>query len=461
MPSLFVGPSYSLATYKASSQRSVNLYLVGMETPSKAPFILDAVPGLTLFAELGAEIRGSLRADGRCFVVAGYTLYEVDANGAKTARGTLNTGQGPVSMAWGTTQLVIVDGVSGYVLTLATNAAAQIIDGDFYGSTTVAYLDGFFLFARPDSQQFFISAIDDASDIDGLDFASAESSPDGLVAVMVDHRQVLLFGEYTIEVWNNFGGDFPFQRNNGASIEVGCMAAHSVRQIDNGVMFLGQDRNGSGIVYRLMDTQQAVRVSTQAVEQALSEGNLSEAVAYVYQERGLTFYAINAPGLSATWVYEVSTGTWHERCDLDGQGQFTPLRVKHHVFAFGKHLMGGDDGNLYELDRTAYTFGATERVCERTSPHTAGPDLGMLSFGAFVLDATTGEAPQGVDPVVSLSWSNDGGASFGNPVSRSLGKVGERFPRLTWRRLGIARNRVWRLRFSDNAPFSIINAEVV
>ena len=41
---------------------------------------------------------------------------------------------------------------------------------------------------------------------------------------------------------------------------------------------------------------------------------------------------------------------------------------------------------------------------------------------------------------------------------RSLGKTGEIFARLLWNALGQARDRVWKVKFSGNAPFSIIDA---
>lgn len=458
----FVGPSYSLTTYKASAQRSVNLHLVPLETASKAQFIMEAVPGLSLFVNLGAEIRGAIEAAERCFVVAGATLYEVSSSGVATNRGTLVTSSGPVAMEWGTTQLVIVDGSRGYVLTLATNVFQQITSSAFYGSNTVSYLNGYFGFVRPDTQQFYVSAIDDATDLDALDFVSAERSPDDLVGVIDDHNQILLFGRLTIEPWDPYPqSGFPYQRNNGASIEVGCMAADSIRQVDNAVMFLGRDKNGQGMVYKLANVQQPIRISTQAVEEKLAEStDLSQAIAWTWQRNGLTFYCLNAPGVSSTWCYEIRSGTWFEWCDLDEFGQFKAFRVNHCVFAHGKHLVGGDDGKLYYLDPTVNTFDGDERVCERTSPHSATPSLDRVSFSKFVLDATTGEAPQGVSPVVTLAWSNDGGATYGNPVQRSLGEVGNRFPRVSWRLLGSARNRVWKLRFSDNAPFQIISAQV-
>lgn len=454
----FVGPSYQLSNRKASIQRSVNLYLLGMETPSKVPFILQAVPGLSVFASLSGAIRGIFEAADRCFVVAGSSLYELAANGTATLRGTLNSNQGPVDFAWGTQQLVVVDGQYGYVLTLASNAFVQITSLGWQGSSRVAYLDGYFVFVSPGTQVFYISAIDDATTLDELDFASSESSPDLLVSHLVDHRELWLFGQQTVEVWFNQGGaDFPFARNQGASMEVGCIATFSAQKLDNGVMWLGRDKNGSGMVYR-SNGYQPQRVSTVAVEEALqSSTDLSQAVAYVYQQDGQTFYCLNAPGVPSTWCYEIASGAWHERCDLDQAGEFTALRVDNHAYALGLHLMGDDTGNVYKLDKTKNTFNGSVRKCTRISPHESVPSLDRLQFNEFILDCTTGNAAQGIDPIAELSWSDDGGFTYGNPIQRSIGKVGQYFARVFWNRLGMGRDRVWRLDFSGDAPFSIIN----
>lgn len=456
----FVGPAYSLANYKASAQDSVNLYLIGLETPSKAPFLLERVPGLSSFVDLGAEIRGAIECEDRLFVVAGPTLYEVNSAGTATIRGTIQTSTGTVDMAWGLSQLVIVDGANGYVLTLATNAFSQITDPDFPGSETVAFLNNYFYFVSPDTQQVYASAINDATTFDALDYVSAERSPDRMVAVVNDHAEVLFFGSRSIERWVPSVGDFPLQRDNGTAVDVGCLAPHSIRAADNTLFFLGRDKAGSGIVYRMGAGIQPVRVSTTAVEESIGEGTLADSTAWVYQDRGQTFYCLQVPGVDATWVYETTTGTWHKRCDLDEFGQFVAWRADHGVFAHGKHLVGGADGIVYEMSRTYRTFAGDAIVCERTSPHSASPNLEQLRFSAFILDALTGEADQSESPVVELSWSNDGGATYGNPLQRSLGAVGERFPRIVWRALGVARNRVWKVRYTDAAKFSILNATV-
>lgn len=455
----FVGPSYTLSTRQASAQRSVNLYLQAMETPSKASHIMRRVPGLTVFCALGAVIRGCIEADGRCFFVAGSTLYEISSAGTATNRGTLSTSTGNVGMAWGTTQLVIVDGANGYVLTLSSNAFAAISDPDFPGSDRVAYLDGFFVLKDPGTQQFYVTSIDDASSIDALDYASAESSPDDVVAHIVSNQRLYLLGERTTEVWFNAGGpDFPFSRSTGETIDVGCIATWSVCRADAGLIWIGRDDNGSGMVYRSAGSPPQ-RVSTVAVEEALqSSTDLTAATAYVYQDHGQTFYAINAPGVNATWVYEFSTNAWHERCDIDGDGEFIAHRATHHVFAHDMHLVGDADGYVYAMDRTVNLFGDDQIVCERTSPNDAIPLRQLKTHTQFVLDCVTGESATST-PNVELSWSNDGGATFGDPVIRSAGAIGNRYQRLVWRRLGRSRDRVWRIRFSDDAAFAIISGE--
>lgn len=452
----FVGPAYTLATRQASAQDSVNLYLQGLETPSKAGFILRAAPGLLLFAALGGAIRGELEVGSREFVVAGNGLYEVYTNGTSTLRGTLNTSTGNVGMVWGTTQIVVVDGAYGYVFRLATNVFAQITDPDFPGSTMVRYLDGFFIFQAPGTQKFMASAIDDATVLDALDFASAESSPDSLVAHIVCNSRLYLLGALTTEVWFSSGGAFPFSRSNGETMDVGCIAPWSVVKADAGFFFCGRDENGSGIVYQVNGAAPK-RVSNTPMEEALqSSTDISGATAWCYQDHGQTFYAINAPGVPATLVYEISTGAWHKRCELDANGYFAQGRVTHHMFAFGRHLVGDAIGNIYTMSRGYRTLSGDPLVCERTSPNDVVPLRQRQFFREFVLDIETGETDL-ASPFVELSWSDDGGRQFGNPVVRSCGTLGNRGVPLRWHRLGQARDRVWRTRFDARAARVIIS----
>jgi hypothetical protein len=51
---------------------------------------------------------------------------------------------------------VLVDGVNGYVIDLATNALGIITDPNFYGADYVALLDTFFIFNVPATNQFLL-----------------------------------------------------------------------------------------------------------------------------------------------------------------------------------------------------------------------------------------------------------------------------------------------------------------
>ena len=457
----FVGPAYQIATRKADVQRTLNMFLRSTESGTGKPatqFFLEQIPGLTVFATLGAEFRGGVSVGERCFIVAGPTLYEVSAAGTLNNRGTLLTSTGIVDMAEGLSQLVIVDGPYGYAYNLATNLLSTITSPAFYGSTRVGFLDNYFIFIRPDTQQFYISAINDASSLDALDFASAEASPDDLVSLVVDHRELWLFGKDSTEVWYNSAGvDFPFSRNQGAFIEIGAVSAQSAQKIDNSVIWVGRDKNGAGIVYRAAGYQ-PMRVSTTAVEEALKGADLGQCRAYCYQSDGLSFYCLNAPGLSTTWAYELASGQWHERCEIEA-GALAPHRALGHVFAHGKHFIG-DETALYEFDSTKNTNAGDELYRERTSPHFATPEFEAVPYGMFRLDATVGVANQGEDPQVELCWSNDGGQTFGNWLARPLGKTGKYQQRVDWYRLGASNDRVWKLRCTADVKFDIVNVAV-
>lgn len=452
----FIGPSYPLGG-KAASERSINQYLSAIESGTgKAQYMLKSIPGLTLFADLLATYRGGIVTRRRTFAVGGNKLYEVASDGTKTERGTLLTTSGRVSMAVGVTQLVLVDGPNGYVFSLDTNTFTQITSGNFYGSRFVAFLGGYFVFIRPDTQQYYVSAIDDATSLDALEFASAESNPDRLNVVLNDHDELKLFGEQTTETANLTGAvDFPFGRNSGALMEVGCLAPDTALRLDSAVYWIGQNDTGGGQVFRASGSQPQI-ISDDAVDKALqSSTDLSAATAYGYQQNGNTFYCINAPGLSTTLVFETKSGKWHERAELIA-GEYAPHRATGYLYAFGKCLVGAADGKLYQLDPNAYTNAGAPLVRDRISPHNATPMLQRQTFPRFQLDCEVGRAPAGATPQVMLRYSNDGGLNWSNWLPQPLGLTGEFLHRIIWRRLGMARDRVWQVRCTDNIAFDIV-----
>lgn len=464
LPLPFVGPSYTLRSLNADCQRSLNLYPEVIESGTgKSVSALIGTPGLVRFATAGnGPVRGCWNAQGRGFVVSGSGLYELASDGAATLRGTLATSTSRVSMADNGVQLVIVTGAEGYILTLATNAFAQITDPDFGNADRVVFQDGYFIFNMPGTQQFQVTALYDGFSIDALDFAAAEGAPDDTVSILSDHRELWLFGSRSTEVYYNSGAaDFPFERVQGAFIEHGIAARDSAAKLDNSAFWLGQDENGNGIVYRA-NGYQPQRISTHAVEQAIQRyADITTASAYTYQQDGHSFYVLNFD--EGTWVFDVATGLWHERGYLNN-GTIERHRGDCHMHVFGKHLLGDyATGAVYELSLTAYDDDGNPIVRERTATHIAR-NMERIFYASFQLDMETGVGldgiGQGVNPQGFLQWSDDGGHSWSNELWRDVGRIGERKTRVIWRRLGASYDRVFRFRMSDPVRVVLLAAIV-
>lgn len=466
----FIGPSYTHQSLNVDSQRSVNLFPeihpLGTAKEKEVASLVPTPGLLSLLTLAESPVRGLHRAsNNQLFAVGGDKLYRISSAWVATELGTLSTLTGPVSIADNGTHVVVVDGTSGYVWNIDTAAFAEITDEDFDAADQVKFLDGYFIFNKTGTQQFAISGLY-TTDFDGLDFASSEGSPDALVGIEVANRNLYTFGTQSLEVFYNSGDeDFPFARNQGAVLEVGCAAAFSIARLDNSIFWIGGDEHGHGVVYRIQGYQ-ATRVSTPSIEsviRSVSTDDLADARAWAYQQGGHAFYCLNLPGVDTTWVFDASTNFWHERTYLDSWGQ-ERHRADCHAVAFGQNVVGDyESGKLYALDPDTYTDDGAAIIRIRTAPHLSE---GMVNHAhhSFQLDIETGVgidgSGQGSDPQVMLQWSDDHGHSWSAENWRAIGKIGERKTRVIWRRLGSSRDRVYKVVVSDPVKVVLIGAEL-
>ncbi len=449
-----IGPSYHLDDRKAAVQTAINCYLEQIEGLGEERQLTQvSAPGLALFMSLGAQIRGQRNVEGRWFVVTGATLCEV-IDGVGIPRGTLATATGLVAMSHNNTQLTIADGPNGYILTLATNQFAQITSTGWRGSNSIGFIDGYTILVAPDTDQFYITRIDDSSSYDALDFSSADAQPDNVQLSLVLHRELILMGTYTTEIWINSGGaQFPFQRYNSAQIDVGCVGIRAAIVASDSIFWIGQTRTGSGIVYQMVG-HAPQRRSTRSIEQMLAKStDLSKAEMWTYQVDGHEFIAINAPGLNTTLVYDAAMTQWHERAEWSAG--WSPLRITSVCYVNGAQYAGDADGFLYRIDPEVYSYGDDPLVRERTWPHMVRPNMQPITFQSLELACSTGHGGS-----VTLEISNDGGYTFGPKLLRSLGAIGRWMQRIRWQPLGTAYDRVFRIRCSDAVPFNIHAATV-
>lgn len=474
----FVGPSYNLANRKADVQRTVNMYPQKVESGSgKAQFILRSVPGLTERSNSTTltSVQGAIAyGDTKLYAVIGNRLIDITSGTIGASLGTLVSSGAGVVMAAGRLHVVMASGQFGYTFAPATSTFTQISDVDFPSLPNwVAYLAGRFVFGVRYEDSFYWSAIDDPLTYGALDFATAESSPDGLVRGIVYREELWLMGSKTIEVWRaSSSADAAFERNTGVSISVGCAATHAVSLLDNSIFWVGRDENGNNVVYSASGYQPR-RISNHAIEERLAsttnDFDIETATSYCWQWNGSAFYCLNVPTLDTTLCYCVNTDSWFEIAEFFN-GNFKRGRVTHHVMSpLGTHYFLGalsthptlsNRAAIYTASDDVFTLAGDTLCRERTSPHYATPQLNRIFYPRFRLDCSVGTIVSG-SRYVQLYYSNDGGYTWSaSALQRSLGETGERRTMVQWNRLGSARDRVWKMRCTEDVLFDIVNVDV-
>lgn len=471
MKTPILGSAYVARSVNAADNRMINLFPEIIPEGGKEPAFLNRAPGLRLKVSVGlGPIRGMWVLGNDLYVVSRDKLYKVNSSYAVTELGTVSGTSNPVSMADNGTQLFVACNGPSYIYNAKTNVFQRITDSDFPGAVTVGYLDGYFVFNEPNSQKIWVTALLDGTSVDPLDFASAEGSPDGVVGIIVDHREVWVLGTNSVEVWYNSGNaDFPLSRIQGAFNELGCVAAYSIAKMDNGLFWLGQDARGQGIVYRA-NGYTGQRISTHAIEWQIQQyGNLSDAIGYTYQQDGHSFYVLIFPSANATWVYDVATQAWHERAGF-ANGEFTRHRSNCQAF-FNSEVMVGDyqNANIYAFDLDDFSDNGSIQKWLRSwrALPTGQNNLKRSAQHSLQLDLETGvglNLGQGSDPQVMLRWSDDGGHTWSSEHWVSIGKIGEFCRRAIWRRLGMTmkiRDRVYEVSGTDPVKIAIVGAELL
>ena len=466
MRSPILGSAYVTRSINAANNRMVNLFPEIIAEGGKEPAFLNRAPGLRLLTTVGTgPVRGLWQYGGYGYVVSGNTLYRIDNEYNITTIGVV-ANDGPVSMADDGNHLFIACNGPSFIYNATTLLFGQITDVDFPGALTVSYLDGYFVFIEPDSQRVWVTELLDPLLIDPLDFASAEGSPDNLISSITDHSEIWLFGTNSVEVWYNAaqGSGFPLIRIQGAFNEIGCAATFSVAKLDNGLFWLGADNRGQGIVYRSQGYT-GVRISTHAVEWQIQQyGDISDAIAYTYQQDGHAFYVLTFPAAQATWVYDIAAQAWHERASFTN-GAFSRHRSNCQMF-FNSEVTVGDfqNGNIYAFDLDVYADGAFTQKWLRSwrALPTGTNTLKRTAQHSLQLDCEAGVGGD-TDPQVMLRWSDDGGHTWSNEHWQGMGKTGEYGTRVIWRRLGMTmklRDRVYEVSGTDPVKIAIMAAEL-
>lgn len=447
----FAMESYLHDSRPLSSQRAINCYAERQPKNAKVPVAVFGVPGLSTFATVGnGPIRGLFEMNEVGYCVSGPNFYSFTSTGASTLLGTGITGYQPVSIDGTGFEIVIRNGTNGFSYLLSNTTFQQISDGDFQQGNTVTVLNNIFAFDWLNSNKFFTSAVLDGRTYDALDFASAESDPDFVKAVRSHNGTLFVFGNHTIEPWDNTGAaDFAFSRIRGGTIDRGIIASLAVENEDSSMFILGDDL----ICYRINGLQ-LQRISTHALEREWATyTTTSDVFAFKISVAGHKFIYFTFPTENRTFAYDISTGYWHERMSWDAGGMETRWRANCSVTVYNKTLVGdANSGKIGLVDPDVYTEFGDPIITTMTSPPLY-MDGKNISVPVLEVDVETGvglTSGQGSDPQIMLDWSVDGGRTYLAPQEwASFGEIGAHQTRVIFNGLGEGYEFTFRLRISD------------
>ena len=474
----FIGGSYLSRSRHVDMQECINMYpqieSTGMtaQPPSKNVKSLIGTPGLQTLSAPSTDgwVRGMhFTTDKKLYAVIGNAVFTISDSGAANFIGNVVPKNPIVGMADNGSQghqVIIVDGSRAYIIDTRYNTLAGPIEG-FPGGTHVQFKDGRFIVNKPGTGQIYWS---DSPGYDGTlwadaEVATAESSPDDVLSIEKTNNELWIFGSNSYEIWdssqNLTTGALTFSRIPNAIGDLGTAARYSPATLGNDIFWLGSSNRGYGVVWH-NNGYQPERVSTHGIEFIISQmGRIDDAIGYCYQQEGHFFYVLSFPSANKTLCLDLTTGMWHERTHYEPDTGYTHRhRGQTCCFAFGKVLIGDKaDSRIYYYDMEKYTDDGDPIVRVRTCPHIHNK-MGRIYYNEFEVDMEKGaglNTGQGSSPQAMLSWSNDGGFTFGKERWASIGLSGEYGARVSWHSLGSSRNRVFRFRISDPVKVVLIN----
>lgn len=351
----FCGSADTQRSVIANDEDTINRYV---EMPSGAPKaspILTITPGIQAFASIGTgPVRALFAQDNRAFGVGGTVYGELMPDHGVAFRGTVASSSIPATITTNGAQghqNLITSGGLGYIHDLTTNAFTQITDTDFPTNVIQAvFLKGYFL-VLDSTGRFQLSEQYDGLSWNALDFGIVSDFSDTVVSMTVTHDTIGFYGTRNAEWWSFTGNaDFPMEPVSSSKIEHGTGAAFAALELDNAPIWLVQDEFGGAMVVRAQGYT-PVRISTHAVEyDLLRVGDLSQSVAWGYQEQGHSFYVLQIPGLPWTWTYDVATGQWHKRARWNPDlFQWERHEAINHCYVWNRHFVGDQySGTVFE-----------------------------------------------------------------------------------------------------------------
>ena len=413
--------------FQESGGRIINGYVEPLAPTAPSQIIYRRAPGLRNFGTTTQTgFRGAIEVNGVLYAAFANRLVTLGtAGGAAADKGALTgTAKGffARNMLAPPTgpDIVFCDPTGNYAKFTSAGAITMNYDTDLPAPNSVCILDGFFCYTISDGRVF--ASDFNSTDVNPLSFASAESKSDGLTRGVAWAGQLFLMGPATTEVWANAGTTpFPFQRS--VVIPRGIAGPYCVS---------GFEDNFSRALVWVADDNTVVRLNGYTPEkisppdldgliEAVTDKTQLEMSCYI--SRGHAFILLSS--LTWSWVFDLNNNKWAERNSYLRQRS----RITGGVYAFGNKWLCGDmlTGNIHEITPQVHTEVGEPFRWRLESGAVENFPVGAR-VGRFDCEFVTGVGmasgtdPIQTDPVVEISWSDDGGQTYYAPIIRKLGR---------------------------------------
>jgi hypothetical protein len=422
----FVGQSArDTSNVRANPSRLVNGYREPLVAGGKSQFVIRAVPGMELFAQVPDVLMRDINFETSSLIACGGGLYTfLPFTGGVVFLGAIPDSEF-TSMAENNGIVALAAG-GEYRTVTGSTLSAPIATGAVTLAGAVGYLGGYTLVSELNGRKVQWSGLVDPASFNGTHFASAEITTDPIIRLIVFKDTVYIFKATGFERWGLTGGEGPnaFARIDGAQTEPGLRAFGLITQFPNGFAYVTSD----GKVMAFVGGQLAP-ISTPPLEVALSDNQPLRL--FYYEVRGHGFICVVFDDIPA-WCYDIATGEWHERAEDGG-----PWSARVSAKGVNGWYVGTDSGALALLTPDCLDFGApmVRRYVSRTLAQPERVTINKIEAFLPVGLNTQGFGDTS-DAKIELRTSKDGGFTWSSPKPRGVGGIGAYQTRLTWRALG-------------------------
>lgn len=414
--------------------------------------------------------------------------------------GTIGTATGVVYIAENNKpQILISDGASLYLYDPTISLMIQPVANLDFTPGYITFHDTNFIAAALGTNTWRLSGLDSDMNPTGAIWPDAaanvgelQTKPDNTLAVVrfpSRGNMIFVMGSNVTESWFDTGAQlFPYQRNNQMNIDYGCVSAATVAYMDEIVVWLARNEK-SGPVIMFSDGGMPEKITTDGIDYFFHQlTNPEDSQAFIYRQDGHLIYHINFYTDNLSLFVDFNTKKIYHACDQNLDyfiaGQLAYFNNQY-------YFVSKNTGCIYAFDTTFTTYQDVDsigtvsyhevprmRICKNIrlptqenfivndigfTIETGETDYQQQVVGPILLVTQDGKFIQTQDgqnllisqqsemlnatPVVDLTMSYDGGATFGNAYRYTLPPIGQRRNRLMWWQLGWANDAVPQFKF--------------